>query len=275
MVGSVFGASAQSPLSLTGSGGPSNCPQATSFLSTVSLDATHAAAMTVLICKMVTNGDWALTDVFYLPALAAAPWVNIVNPGTYNGTVHGSPTCVVDYGCSGVDGSTTVYVDTGFTPNGTQKYTLSSNRIFVWSNTNITPTTGGVAVGSATGGCINGGMLAPKLPSGFAVGSAVTTTRLSSVSAVNSVGGFDIINFYGGYQELFQNGNYLAPGFLTPGTLPANPFAVLACNNNGSISLGDSNQIAAVVVGAAPPSLEMCTAVNQYLTTVNGASKLC
>lgn len=279
-------APAQSPISNMHGGGPSNCPQASSYLAAVSIDPAHAAAAATLICSAVTNAYYPFIGGLYLFATADATsaLVNAANPGTCNGTAHGAPAFSANHGYTGVDGSSTVYIDTGCTlANFGATVGNVGGGLFVWSNTNVTPATGGVAIGATTGaGCTNGAMLAERLPTGKAAAAAFTTTRFTTVSSPPSATGAFLAGNTTTFVSLIQDAGYLGVGGpLTASADPAATVAILACNSGGTITLGDPNEIAVAMVfnygGIANTTTAtlICHDVNVYLTALNGAASIC
>src|SRR6266550_1151032 len=102
--------------------GTAGCSQATTYLASQSgLNATQTNAYTTAICALVSNGFFpgGATPLdalyFFVNASAANARVNVINPGTYNLTEHGTCTFTANVGMQG-DGST-CYEDTGFKPS--------------------------------------------------------------------------------------------------------------------------------------------------------------
>ncbi len=81
------------------SGGGSGCSQATQFLNRVSVDSTHQAAYTTMICGLVTDGVWSQLDLLYLLATqnSSAALTNLVN-STFSVSAVGSPSFTADVG---------------------------------------------------------------------------------------------------------------------------------------------------------------------------------
>ena len=106
---------------------------------TSGLDATHVSAYQALIDGLVTDGVWSKLDVLYIYATqsAANASLNLVS-NNYNAGVRGSPTFTVDRGFTGVDNSTTVFIDTGFncTSAPSPKFTQNSGHLSAWNVTN-------------------------------------------------------------------------------------------------------------------------------------------
>ena len=254
------------------------------------LDEAHQEYIGYLICTLSRAGFLGAIDVLYafatsdatvaLTNLATINYAQYGTPLLYNAVAYGSPTFTPDYGYAGVDGSTTVYIDSGLVISGSTNCTAQAvpNSLcgaFVWSSTNTTPTLGGVAVGSTTdSGCTSGIMAAPSLADGHGWGSGMTTTQLDA--GVNSATGpFNVLGLYSSGQVTFIdiNGTQVASNILTQSAAPSGSVSVLACNANGSIKLGDGNQIAIVAVGFVSNSA--CSIFANYMYRVNGTAPPC
>jgi hypothetical protein len=132
------------------------CSQATTFLARTSgLNATHTNAYTTLICGMVTDGTWcgSLFDAFYIFATqdSTTALLNLCS-ASFNLTANGSPTFTADAGFTGVDASSTVYLDTASNFSAYPNYTLNAAHISAWSFTNAASSAGG---GNMMGGIAN------------------------------------------------------------------------------------------------------------------------
>lgn len=127
------------PPVLCGGPPPPSCAESTTFLARTSgLDGTHTTAYTNLICGLVIDGVWPKFDVLYIYATqdVTTASLNLVSTN-YTGTVHGAPTFTVDRGYAGVDGSLTVFIDTGFNPSvaPSPHFTQNLAHISVWNLT--------------------------------------------------------------------------------------------------------------------------------------------
>ena len=89
-------------------------PAADFLARTTGLDATHTNAYTALINGLVTDGIWDKLDVFHIYATqdSTTAKLNLVS-SSFTATANGSPTFTADRGFTGVNGSSTVYIDTG------------------------------------------------------------------------------------------------------------------------------------------------------------------
>lgn len=289
-------AAAQSPLALTGAGGPVSCSQGEAYVvAAAAVDATFVGSLyelpiRQLICSIQTTPEdstsnlFNLLDGFYIldnNSVAAAA-INAVNPGTYNLTQYGSPTCRAG-GCSGTDAATTTdYFDTGITiPSTNYQATVTdgSGSIFIWSNTNVLPANGGVSLGTANGtGCTQGSWLNPRDPSGNQTVAGVSTSQNAGANS-NSVGFFDTgaLNFGASTVEVtwyISGARYNSMPLTTSGT-PSASFTILGCHNGSTVYNGDPRQIAVVGIGAFGAESILCHAINVYETQVSSAAAVC
>ena len=95
---------------------PAPCTQYTT--AAAGLDGSqNVAALSQLICGMVSDGTWALMDGVYVFAInsQANALINLVNPGTYNLTITATPTFTANAGFTG--NGTTTRLNTSFTPS--------------------------------------------------------------------------------------------------------------------------------------------------------------
>ncbi len=150
--------SAGSNLSLIGVGAPSataGCTEATTWLARITVDATHQAAYTVLICGMVSDGTFATLDVLqvYATQNSTAALLNIIST-SFAASAVGGPTFTADSGYVG-NGATS-YVDTGYDPTTAAiHYTLNSAQVSAWSLTAGASDAGYLIGVVETGGAFN------------------------------------------------------------------------------------------------------------------------
>jgi len=129
-------------------------PQATAFLTRTSgLDTKHTNMYINLINGLVSDGVWGKLDALYFLATqnSTTALLNLVS-SSFAITANGAPAFVADQGYTGVNNSTTVYLDTGFNPSTAGgNFSQNSAHISFWSNTN--PATGLTAMSvNATSG---------------------------------------------------------------------------------------------------------------------------
>jgi len=161
-VGFACLAQAQLPLTHGGKGAPNggfvgSCTESTNAVARTSgLNSTYQSAYDALICGLVYDGTWAKFDAFYIYATSSSSnaLINLVQ-NAYNGTVNGSPTFTAAQGYTGIDASTTDYIDTGFNPTtaSSPQFTQNSAHVGVWENTSSGGAGGvaGTVIGSYLG----------------------------------------------------------------------------------------------------------------------------
>ena len=118
-------------------GGVPGGAEAQAFLARASgLDATHQNAYADLIDGLVADGIWSKLDVLriYATSSSANAVLNLVS-SSYTGTINGSPTFTTDRGFTGVNASTTVYIESHFNPSTapTPKFTRNSCHLSTWT----------------------------------------------------------------------------------------------------------------------------------------------
>lgn len=133
-------------ISVLFSGG--GCQQSSSFLARASgLDSKHISAYQTLICRLVSSGVWQQLDVFYIFATqnTSTALKNLVS-GNFTGIANGGPVFTVDSGYIGIDGSTTVYIDTGYNPVlAGGLFSQNAAHVSLWNNSNRAATGAGSA----------------------------------------------------------------------------------------------------------------------------------
>jgi hypothetical protein len=121
---------------------PPTSAEAAAFLARTSgLDATHTSAYTALIDGLVADGLWPKLDVLHIYATqnTATAQLNLVS-GSYPASLNGSPAFTADRGYTGIDGSSTVYINTGFNPTTapSAKFTQNLAHLSAWNLVNAT-----------------------------------------------------------------------------------------------------------------------------------------
>lgn len=301
----LFGTStkAQSPFLLLGVGSPISCAQGSAYVAAAqAVDGTFIGSMyempiRQLICAIQTlltdcgvENVFSVLDAFYIldNNTPAARAINVVNPGTHNLVSHGSPVCGTG-GCSGTDlAITTDYFDTGIVPPVTN-YNLGNvpgaiGGVFAWSNSNITPTLGGVSVGIGTGAaCTAGAWINPKNSAGnFTMANATAGMTVSAVAT--SVGFFGGAGTYEGgtniteYAIMDNNVNVFVN--KTYSAALASSFTILGCHNGAAVYNGEPRKIGVVGIGTDAVvdmfnDTTICHIINVYETQVSGTASVC
>ncbi len=152
-----------------GAGASGSCSSSSSFLARTSgLDATHTSAYDALICGLVTDGIFSKLDFLQVYATQDSTTANLNLVSTnFTAVPHGSPTFTVDRGYTGVDGSTTVYVDSTFNPAtaSSPNFVQNSAHLSLWS---VLDTTSSNAAIGASNGVGQGNLIYPRYVDGNA-----------------------------------------------------------------------------------------------------------
>lgn len=251
---------------------PSLCTQGDAFIArTTGIDAPHQAAYQAFICGLVSDGIFGKFDVINLYAAqnSTVALLNLVS-SSYNSTLNGSPPFTVDVGFTGIAGSTTDYLDTGFNPITalSPQYTLDSAHIALWNLSNI-------AVNCASIGSIDGTSVAyviPKAPTGpltyARINVAPTLGLFTGISSPLGLflGSRTSSTQLDGYQDGVSWGGGPRPSLAIPSL---NMFA-LAANSSGA-AVGCENQITMISLGSGLSLSEQLKFYNRartYMTTV-------
>jgi hypothetical protein len=108
-----------------------SCSQSTTYLAALtSPTLTEEQAFDTAICGLVSDGNFSILDglYFYANTSAANARVNVISPGTFNLTTHGTCTFTADQGFTG-DGSS-CYQDTGYnTSSSGTNFARNSNSL--------------------------------------------------------------------------------------------------------------------------------------------------
>ena len=165
---------------------------ATAYLARTSgLDATYINAFGAYIDGLDADNLFSKFDVLYWYGHqdSTNAQLNLVST-SFNATIHGSPTFTADRGFTGVDGSTTVYIDPGFNPTtaSSPKYVQNSAHISVWNLTNATNTN--PAVGGKNGASSINTYLFPKYVDSNSYFRINNDGLTGSISGLSPVGHF-------------------------------------------------------------------------------------
>ena len=101
-----------------------------------------------LIVTLKTTGIWSKCDQLWLYATENTPAALTDLVALTLATIHGSPSFTPNRGFTGVDASTTVYIDTNTNPATLGQYTLNAAHLSLWNNTNVAS---GASGGDAAG----------------------------------------------------------------------------------------------------------------------------
>ena len=244
---------------------------ATNFLARTSgLDTTHVNAYTALINGLVTDGIWSKLDVLRIYATqdTTTALLNLVS-SNYTGTLHGSPTFTADRGFTGSEGSSTVYIDSGFNPTTavTPQFAQAAAHMSVWP---INNTGGNPFLGSQSSGSTNNTQMFKY------TGDNNLYIRINSDNSLANSGNVNIAGHILGNRvdsgdwTSYRNGTSVS-GAASPGASPPNlNFYELGCNVNGTAA-GSGNQFTMMSWGtklSATDATNFYNRLRTYMTAV-------
>jgi Bacterial Ig-like domain len=159
---------------------------------TSGLDATHLAAYQGLIDGLVADGVWSKFDVLYVFATqdSTTALLNLIS-SSFNATANGAPTFTTDRGYTGVDSSSTVFLDTGFNPvtASSPKFTQNNGHVSTWNNTNVLAgSAGGRTVGLGDVGLTTRTLINPRYSDNNAYFRLNSSTATAGVANTDSRG---------------------------------------------------------------------------------------
>lgn len=259
-----------------GGTGVSGGGEATAFLArTTGLDATHTNAYIALIDGLVADSVWSRLDVLHIYATqdSTTALLNLVS-SSYNGTNNGgnSP-FTADRGFLGSNGSSTVFIDTGFNPSTASlpKYTQDSAHLSTWPLSNTSNNNGGIGAGPASGNVATN-YIAESQNNFFILRVNATGGNGNQAVAENTALGHYIGNRSNSTtQQGYKNG----ANILTSTTDPSHSLAnlniyTLAINSNGTAA-GCARQLAMASIGSSLSSTDATNFYNRlrtYMTAV-------
>lgn len=255
------------------SGFTPSCSQSTTFLAaatgyTLTADKT---AIDTFICGGVTDGWFAKLDWFHMyaaPSTTNAALVNLIAPGTFNGTVTGSCTFTAYMQYRG--DASTCFVDTGFNPNTATSphYTTNSASYGHCGLTADTNSQNDITIG------VSGpphSLVRPNAAGNVVEFSINNNTALASDNTVGSwTGSWVITNNSTLATPYFNGANSQGGVTTTPSGVPTGNFYVFARDIVGSGASDFSNVgLAAAYAGGLFSSTDannLHTRLNTYLT---------
>jgi len=242
-----------------------------SFLTrTTGLDTTHINAYTALIDGLVADGLWTKFDILHIYATQNATTANLNLVSTsYPATVNGSPTFTADRGYTGVNASTTDYINLGFKPSTAPSpiLTVNSAHISCWNLTNTTST--GAALGantSLTSACI----IYPKYTDNNAYfrinGSNTSGDVAISDPRGHLIGSRTASNLVTGYQN---GSSIMTLGQTSAGVMNFTYYALTS--NQTDVASGGAWELAMISVGSGLTGANATSFYNRlrtYMTTM-------
>jgi hypothetical protein len=279
-----------SQLLITFVGGSSNssggtCAASTAYLAAVSgLSGTQISAYNTAICALVSAGLFNTRFdawYFFANASAANARVNVIAPGTYNLTEHGTCTFTANTGIQG--DSATCYEDPAFVPStAAGHFALNSSSFGVCILNSRTTVTGNPGTIGGLGSVANSYDYLAVLndnPTKTTAGS-MSEAALSSAIAptVANAQGMTVITRPDSGQYFFYLNGALLANIIHASIALANTTSVIfAFNNNGTIGFFSPDQLAYAWIGASVSLAETQTIrsiMNTMLATL-GAPNVC
>jgi hypothetical protein len=246
-------------------------PVAAFLARTSGLDAAHINAYTALIDGLVADGIWAKLDVLYIFATQDATTANLnLVSSSFTAIPTGSPTFTADRGYTGVDASTTKYINTQFNAftASSPKFVRDSSHVSVWSNTNTTSgAAGGYLIGQVNGSAVVG--IAAKFSDG---NSYYACNGANSVVAnANSTGHYVATRSVSTTLVTYRNASQTSNVANASTAVGNRNVTILAVNNAGTINQGSACQIAMASMGSALDATNVTNFYNRlrtYMTAV-------
>lgn len=236
-----------------GSFTPTSAESAAYLARTTGLSDTQKGYLDTMITGLVNDGVFAKLDALWIYANANAgnAVLNVIST-SYPCIANGSPSFTPFQGYTGVDSSSTVYLDTQFNPfTASGHYAQNGGNLSAWSNT--------AAQATATGGSIlglyNGSVSAQLLPY-YSDGNSyfqLNTTSAPFAGALGTALGHWMANRTTSLQITgYQNDSsaVVTSGGDTSGTMPNGNIYVLAQNLVGTgANFGGGRQLSMASVG--------------------------
>jgi hypothetical protein len=264
------------PIPISGTAGPTN----------------HLKAVNDLICGLVTDTVWPTLDALYILATNTATGSNtaVANLNLVSSLYTlvpsaSAPAFAADAGYTGVNASTTVYLDTQFNPSTAGgHYTANAAHMMAWSFTATQAGSGGgVAMGNFNG--TQASHIIPYLSDGSAYCS-LNAANYATVPVGTAAGSTTCTRINPTDLHLYRNGALIDSDFTTiTAVIPNNTVYLLARHDAGGATTGAALQIGAASIGGSldatsPPAVSssggntgtgLVPRVCAYLTAVHGS----
>lgn len=249
-----------------------SCAQSSTFLTaatgvTLTADKTNYDTM---ICGLVSDGVWNF-DVLYIwaaPSASNAALINLANPGTFNGTTHGTVSFAAYQGYTG--DTSTFYIDPSFNPTTatTPNFVQNSATVGVYVLSNRSTGQNWWSVGSSDDG---GVAFLPLAQTGPNVdGIRLNSASLAANGAANAQGTFNYTRTASNLQSVFLNSNETAVASASDTSIaPHNASIFFFSDTAGFGNTGD--QLAAGWIGAGLSAVSSCKVnnrINTYMATL-------
>jgi hypothetical protein len=259
------------------------CPASTAFVNRARaayagpLPTTPAyeASYDTMICGLVTDGVWALLDALWVPAAVNAAVGNLnLMSSSFTLTNHGA-TFAANSGYTGVDQSTTVWVDTGYTPSTSKiNYAQNSAHAMGWSFTNATSTSYPSLLATYDG--TNMTAIFPRANANVTfAGVNVPGSTIPNVPGSSSLGSYVAVRSGATSSLLYVSGANVplttqASVASTP--LPTYSIYLVAENSSGTPAAGGPYQLPAASVGGALTAAQVSSLLATPVTSANAGA---
>jgi len=251
---------------------PGAGPTAAAFLARTSgLDSTHIAAYIALLNGFDADSLTAKLDAAYALATqdSTTALLNLVS-SSFTAATSGSPAFTIDRGFTGVESSTTVFIETGFNATvGSPNFTKNSGHISAFSVTNVS--SGSPIMGIGNSGGNDELTVWPKFSGDnnayFRVNAA------TGVNVANSVGSGHYHAARSGASSLqgYKNGSQIVTGSPTAVNIQNKTVLLLGQNNTLGPPSGSQYQCAFASIGNITGSTDVAnfnTRVRTFLTAL-------
>lgn len=263
-----------------GGGGP--CSQATTFVARTTLSVPEAAAITTMICGMVSDGtgcsSWGAggtLDALYILAVNTTTNASLNLCSTsFTLTTHGTPTAFTpNVGYNG--DASTFYLDTGYVPSTAGgNYQQNSATLAVYVPGNRTAPQIGVEIG-ASNGAISAYAYFQPLASGNLLGAELNSGTFPTIANTDVIGAWVVSRTGSAGFSIYKNDN-LTP-FVTftdaSAGLP-NASIIIFGFQDSSTGVTDlsADLISAAFFGGgqtAAHAIALNNRINTYISTIN------
>jgi len=246
------------------------CSQATAFIARESGSQTNNAAITTMICGMVTDGTWSLLDGLYIFATDSTgnAALNLVS-SSFPATVHNTVTFTAGHGWAG-NGSNG-YLDTAFNPSsaaGNFARNSSSIGAYILTSRSTNQNTLDMGVGDGSSFVY----MAPKANPASVFQWLLSSANTNQYVAANVQGSWMASRTSSTLTTFYMNGSSVASNASdTSLALPNFNLVIFGLNTSGSVSLNNNDQMSAVWWGAGFSSGQVSSIqsrINAYMTTL-------
>jgi hypothetical protein len=231
------------------------------------------ALVDALIVGLKANGIWAKLDRLWLLAAENTPAALTDLVGLTLAVANGSPAFAVDDGYTGVDASSTVYLDTGFNASAAGGlFSLNSAHYSVWGVTNAqSSASGGAAIGHLVGG--NEGYIYPYYSDGnshFAVNDG-THDSSSGATIGSSQGHWIVSRTASNAKSGYRNGSNVYGPVSTPTSAASLSNMNTTILMQGGTGAGSAVQYAMASIGGGLDSTDasnLYSRLRTYMTAI-------